>query len=141
RIERFQDKRFVLRFNCLIHFCSPNAATLARLKEHYWADLPPSTEYDAPVMNDALSEARKTMACATSSGLPSRLSATVAVRPAFFSSVPVKRFNIPVSIGPGATMLTRTPDGAASSAADLVSPSTACLLAEYIDAPAAPRWP
>src|SRR5947207_9186655 len=99
--------------------------------------LPPSTRYDAPVMNDALSDARKTMVSAISSGLPTRLSGTVAARPAFLSSVPVKRFSIPVSIGPGATMLTRTPDEAASSAADLVSPSTACLLAEYKDAPAA----
>src|SRR6267143_7613 len=52
-----------------------------------------------------------------------------------------KRFSIPVSIGPGATMLTRTPEEAASRAADLVSPSTACLLAAYTDAPAAPLWP
>src|SRR3989454_5552905 len=86
-------------------------------------------------MNDALSDERKTIVCAISSGLPTRLSGTVAVRPAFLSSVPVKRFSIPVSIGPGATILTRTPDEAASSAADLVSPSTACLLAEYREAP------
>jgi hypothetical protein len=43
--------------------------------------------------------------------------------------VPVNRFSIPVSIGPGATTFTRTPDSATSSAAALVSPSTACLLA------------
>src|SRR5438876_9636775 len=112
-----------------------------RPKKHYWAVLPPSTRYDAPVMNDALSEARNMMAWAISSGLPTRLSGTVAARPAFLSSVPVKRFSIPVSIGPGATMLTRTAEEAASSAADLVSPSTACLLAAYTDAPAAPVWP
>ena len=47
----------------------------------------------------------------------------------FFSAVPVKRLSIPVSIGPGATTLTRTPDSATSSAAALVRPSTACLLA------------
>jgi len=70
-----------------------------------------------------------------------RLSVTVAARPAFLSSVPVKRFSIPVSIGPQATMLTRTPEEAASSAADLVSPSTACLLGAYLDASAAPVWP
>src|ERR1700682_2807174 len=89
-------------------------------------------------MNDALSDARNRIVWAISSGLPTRLSGTVADRAAFLSSEPVKRFSIPVSIGPGATMLTRTPDAAASSAADLVSPSTACLLAAYIDAPAAP---
>src|ERR1700674_895319 len=41
----------------------------------------------------------------------------------------------------GATALTRTPAAAPSSAATFVSPSTACLLATYIDAPAAPRLP
>src|ERR1700682_6021821 len=104
----------------------------------YWAVLPPSTRYDAPVMNDALSDARNIMVWAISSGLPTRLSGTIAATAAFLSSVPVKRFNNPVSIGPGATVLTRTPDEAASSAADLVSPSTACLLAEYMEARAAP---
>src|SRR5580704_6755442 len=108
---------------------------------NHLAVLPPSTMYDAPVMNDALSDARNMMVWAISSGLPTRLSGTVAARPAFLSGVPVKRSSIPVSIGPGATMLTRTPDAAASSAADLVSPSTACLLAEYMEAPAAPVWP
>ena len=62
-------------------------------------------------------------------GHPTRLSGTVVIKPAFRSSVPVKRFSIPVSIGPGATTLIRTPDPAASSAADSVNPSTACLLA------------
>src|ERR1700738_3733514 len=107
----------------------------------YWAVLPPPTRYDAPVMNDALADARNMMGWAISSGLPTRLSGTVAARPAFLSAVPEKRFSIPVSIGPGATMLTRTPEEAASSAVDLVSPSTACLLAEYIDAPRAPIRP
>src|SRR5216684_4712092 len=112
-----------------------------RPRKHHLADLPPSTTYDAPVMNEALSDARNMMVWAISSGLPTRLSGTVAAKPAFLSAVPAKRLSIPVSIGPGATMLMRTPDEAASSAADLVSPSTACLLAEYMDAPAAPVWP
>jgi hypothetical protein len=37
------------------------AANGVRLKNHYWAVLPPSTRYDAPVMNDALSDARNMM--------------------------------------------------------------------------------
>src|ERR1700730_1588343 len=49
--------------------------------------------------------------------------------------------SISVSTGPGATALTRTPAPAPSSAAAFVRPSTACLLATYIDAPAAPRLP
>src|ERR1700691_5218364 len=100
-------------------------------EENYRAVLPPSTRYDAPVINDALPDARNMMVSAISSGLPTRLSGTVAARAAFLSAVAVKRFSIPVSIGPGATMFTRTPDAAASSAADLVNPSTACLLAAY----------
>src|SRR5580704_16225447 len=109
-------------------------------KDHL-AVLPPSTRYDAPVINDALSDARNTMVWAISSGRPTRLSGTVAAKPAFLSGVPVKRSSIPVSIGPGATRLMRTPDAAASSAADLVRPSTACLLAAYTEAPAAPVRP
>src|SRR2546425_10173377 len=49
-------------------------------------------------------------------------------RAALFSGVPVKRVNMPVSVGPGATPFTRIPDLAVSSATDLVMPSTACLL-------------
>ena len=67
----------------------------------YRADLPPSTRNEAPVMNDALSDARNAMVLAISSGLPTRLTGTVAARLAFLSAVPVKRFSIPVSIGPG----------------------------------------
>ena len=53
---------------------------------------------------------------------------TVVTSAALFFGVPVKRLSMPVSVGPGATALTRTPDPATSSAADLVTPSTACLL-------------
>src|SRR5258707_3980477 len=75
-----------------------------------------------PVMNDARSEAANRMASAISSGLPARLSGTPATRPAFLSALPVMRSSIAVSIGPGATALTRTPNAAPSSAADLVKP-------------------
>ena len=70
-----------------------------------------------------------TIACATSSGSPTRLRGTHEIRPAFPSSLPVKRSNIPVWIGPGAMLLTRTPNPAASDAAGFVGTSTACLLA------------
>jgi hypothetical protein len=43
------------------------------------------------------------MVSAISSGHPTRLSGTVAAKPAFLSGVPAKRFSIAVSIGPGAT--------------------------------------
>jgi hypothetical protein len=118
----------------------PERLAFRRRKNHL-AVLPPSTTYDAPVMNDALSDARNVMIWAISSGLPIRLSGTVAASPAFLSALPVKRFSMSVSIGSGATMLMRTPDAAASRAADFVNPSTACLLAAYTDAPAAPVRP
>jgi hypothetical protein len=53
------------------------------------ADLPPSTRYEAPAMNEALSDARNVMVLKISSGLPTRLSSTVAARLAFLSAVPV----------------------------------------------------
>ena len=80
-------------------------------------------------MNEALSDATNTMAWAISSGVPTRLIGSSLTRLALPSPPPVKRFSIPVSIGPGATTLTRTPALATSFAADFVSPSTACLLA------------
>jgi len=57
------------------------------------------------------------------------LSGTRETNAALLSSLRVNRFSIPVSMGPGATTLTRTPDPATSNAAALVRPSTACLLA------------
>src|SRR5260370_38890081 len=60
-------------------------------------------------MNDAFSEARKTAARAMSAGSPTRPSGTVFRSAAFLSAVPVKRLSMPVSIGPGATALMRTP--------------------------------
>jgi LysR family hca operon transcriptional activator len=49
------------------------------------------------------------MARAISSGSPTRPSGTPVASAAFLSGVPVKRLSIPVSVGPGATALTRTP--------------------------------
>src|ERR1700722_5693493 len=89
------------------------------VEHHHDAVFPPLTAMIWPVMNEALAEATKTMASAISSGLPARFSGTPAT----------KRSSIAVSIGPGAIALTRTPNVAPSSAADLVNPSTACLLA------------
>jgi hypothetical protein len=66
---------------------------------------------------------------AISSGAPTRPSGTLDTSAAFLSGVPVKRLSIAVSVGPGATALTRTPKAPASSAADFVMPSTACSLA------------
>jgi hypothetical protein len=54
-------------------------------------------------MKDAWSDDMKTTALAISSGKPSRLIGSSAASPALTSSVPVNRFSIPVSIGPGAT--------------------------------------
>ena len=85
-------------------------------------------------MNLASSDAMNTMPSATSSESPSRPNGTCVAKAALFSAVPVKRVSMPVSVGPGATALTRIPDLAISSATDLVMPSTACLAPTYIEA-------
>src|SRR3981189_3567680 len=60
-------------------------------------------------MNDASSDAMKTIALACSSGRPRRPIGTPLTRAALFSGVPVKRVNMPLSVGPGATPFTRIP--------------------------------
>src|SRR6202030_3942654 len=90
--------------------------------------LPPSTLRIWLVMYEASSEAMKTIALASSSERPRRPIGTVVIRDALFSGVPVNRVNMSVSVGPGATRLTRIPDLSFSSATDLLMPSTACLL-------------
>src|SRR5712692_3561133 len=83
-----------------------------------------------------------TMAFAISSGVPMRLVGMCVSRKfALFSFVCAKRLNIPVSVGPGPTMLTRTPVPASSMAADFVMPSTACLLPTYTAAVVPPTLP
>jgi hypothetical protein len=59
---------------------------------------------------------------------PRRPIGTPVTSAALFFGVPVKRVNMPVSVGPGATPFTRIAALAISSATDLVMPSTACLL-------------
>jgi hypothetical protein len=83
---------------------------------------------DMTGVNEAWSDEMKTIASASSSERPMRAIGTVVTRAALFSGVAVKRVNMPVSVGPGATAFTRTPDLATSSATDLVMRSTACLL-------------
>src|SRR5229473_4864106 len=78
----------------------------------YAADLPPSTDSTCPVTKDATGEARNTAALAISSGFATRFIGTPATSPALFSALPVKRSSMPVSVAPGATALTRTPDPA-----------------------------
>jgi|HubBroStandDraft_5_1064220.scaffolds.fasta_scaffold1680858_1 hypothetical protein len=46
----------------------------------YRADLPPSMRYEAPVIKEALSDARNVIVLAIFSGVPTRLSGTVAAR-------------------------------------------------------------
>ena len=57
-------------------------------------------------MKAARSDARNITACATSSGLPARLSATRSTSWALLCGVLTNRFIIAVSIGPGATAFT-----------------------------------
>jgi hypothetical protein len=77
------------RFYICLHLISLRNLKLETTpgEEHHRAVLPPSTRYDAPVMNDALSDARNMMVWAISSGLPTRLSGTVTSKLAFLSAV------------------------------------------------------
>src|ERR1700739_2892277 len=118
-----------LRSGCDVRFHGFTSLCLVFGFASYPADFPPSTESTWPLIKDARSEQRNRMALAISLGSPTTPSGPVGVRRAFLSALPVKRLSIPVSVGPGATALTRTPEPATSSAADVVSPSTACLLA------------
>ena len=72
---------------------------------------PPSTAMMSPVIQRASSETRNAMTEATSSGWPMRLSACMPITVVRPSSVLVK-FDMSVSITPGATALTRMPRGA-----------------------------
>jgi hypothetical protein len=54
-----------------------------------------------PVTKSVLSDARKTIIAAMSSGVPRRLAGTPAAKAAFFSALPAKRFSNSVSTDPG----------------------------------------
>ena len=86
-------------------------------------------------MNEASSDAMNTIALASSSVRPRRPIGTVVVSAALFSGVPVKRVNMPVSVGPGATPFTRIPDLAISSATDLVNAFDGVLAADIDGGP------
>jgi hypothetical protein len=79
---------------------------------------PPSTDKVAPWILDASSLARNATVLATSSGLLIRRDGTRAIIGAMCSA---NSAVFSVAVGPGATVLTRTPDGPYSSAQDLVS--------------------
>ena len=87
-----------------------------------WASRPPSTGSVAPVMYVASSEIRKATAAATSCGVPTRASGTIA--PRFGAGVRPR-----ASMSPGATALTRMPWGARSTASALVIASIPPLAA------------
>lgn len=99
---------------------------LERLIEAYWwptivftigitgLALPPLTGIDAPLRNEALSEATNRIASAISSGRPRRLSGAPEAMAPIGCSEPANRCSISVSIGPGAATFTRTANGAAS---------------------------
>ena len=85
----------------------------------------------SPVSHPALSDARKTMTGAISSGLPNLAPSGVADAPAFPASLPTNPLSLlpSVSTRPGATILTRMFRGPSSLANAIVRVSTAPLLA------------
>ena len=96
----------------------------------YCASDPPSTLMACPVTNEAASEHNQTTASATSSGLPSLPLGLRVIAPSSncgFASIPCCA--IGVRMTPGQTQFTRIPCLAYCNAADLVSPTTPCLLA------------
>ena len=96
------------------------------------ADLPPSIDRICPVMKLALSEARKTMASrAISSGRPARCIGTPAISPAFARLAASEAVQHAGLHRTRRNSINAHPEGSTpSSAADFVSPSTACLLAK-----------
>ncbi len=82
----------------------------------------------APVMNEALSEARNETRYATSSGVAPRPRAVASMNA--FRPMACIFFVIWVSIRPGEIVLARTPASASSAAMLLVNEATAALEAE-----------
>ena len=100
--------------------------------------IPPSIARSWPVIPDESPLARKSAASATSSTVAIRPRAVWAATvssacctgiPRSRSLVAIRSSSASVAIGPGPRALTRMPRRPRSSAADRVSPSTACLLA------------
>src|SRR3984885_4664110 len=89
-------------------------------------------------MADASSLARKATDLATSSGVLAR---RAGARPRRGASRPASAAVRSVLVGPGATVLTRTPAGPYSAAQDFVSEWTAALVALYRADPAIPVRP
>src|SRR6202161_4343349 len=109
----------LLAFARLCLHCSPRGTS--------YSFEPPSTGMLAPVIQRALSDAKNATTSATSSGLPIRFSACiprVTSRPA---SV-LAKFDMSVSITPGATALTRMPCGPRMAAQFLTKVSSAPLV-------------
>src|SRR5437762_3715231 len=104
---------------------------------------PPSTSSTLPVRKEACSEARKSVALATSSMVANRPSGTVALNCARSSgeSPPMKVGSNGVSAMTGATAQTRMPSGASSAAIDFETRFTAPLEALYQVRPGRGRMP
>src|SRR5258707_3252300 len=89
---------------------------------------PPSTRMVSPVIQRASCEARNATTEPTSSGWPIRLSACMPRTKDLPSSV-LTRFDMSVSITPGATALTRMPRGPSAAAKYFTSVSIAPFVA------------
>src|ERR1700694_2655119 len=92
---------------------------------------PPSTTKVVPVVYEDSSEARKTTVAAISSDEPMRPSGAFGIGAArrFAMLVPYDSARSGVAMAPGHTAFTRIREDPRSSAATLVIPTTACLVA------------
>src|SRR2546428_12638176 len=104
---------------------------------------PPSTSKQAPVMNDASSEARNPAAVAMSDGNDKRPNGIVAMNFARISGVssPMKSASNPVSPATGLMTLTRILSGASSTAMERLVTIAAPLLPLYQVSPGRGRTP
>ena len=109
------------------------------LRIFYPCKNPPSTQSVCPVIKEASSDARKYTAAATSCGLPIRQSG-VSSASASRVSLECMAF-ISVSMTPGATQLTRIPEGPSSLASAFVKPIRPDFVAEYGTSQEAPATP
>src|SRR5580704_2229556 len=110
---------YLLAFGRSVIHCVPHVAR--------YSFEPPSTGRLAPVIQRATSEATKATTSATSSGLPSRFNACIPNAISRPASVFVK-FDISVSMMPGATAFTRIPLGPRMAAQFLTKISSAPLV-------------
>src|SRR4029077_4058076 len=97
-LSRIGIRQCRVRACCFLLYPQPVAEQNVAPGQDQPAVFPPSTLRTWPVINEASSDAMKTIALASSSDRPRRPIGTPVIRAVFLSGVPVKRVNMPVSV-------------------------------------------